>query len=44
MAQNITISRTTGTRALLTALLTIVVLLVARMVKSALTALKTSRQ
>ena len=44
MAQNITISRTAGTRALLTALLTIVVLLVARTVKNALTAFKTVRQ
>lgn len=44
MAQNITISRTTGTRALLTALFAIVVLLVARTVKNALTALKTVRQ
>ena len=44
MAQNITISRTAGTRALLTALLTIVVLLVARTVKNALTAVKTVRQ
>lgn len=44
MAQNITISRTTGTRALLAALLTIVVLLVTRTVKNALTASKTVRQ
>lgn len=44
MAQNITISRTAGTRALLTALLTIVVLLVSRTVKNALTAFKTARQ
>ena len=44
MAQNITISRTAGTRSLLTALLTIVVLLVARTVKNALTAFKTARQ
>ena len=44
MAQNITIPRTTGTRALLAALLTIVVLLVARTVKNALTAFKTVRQ
>ena len=44
MIQNITISRTAGTRALLTALLTIVVLLVARTVKNALTAFKTARQ
>lgn len=44
MAQNITISRTAGTRALLTALFAIVVLLVARTVKNALAAFKTSRQ
>ena len=44
MAQNITISRTAGTRALLAALLTIVVLLVARTVKNALTVFKTVRQ
>ena len=44
MIQNITISSTAGTRALLTALLTIVVLLVARTVKNALTAFKTARQ
>ena len=44
MAQNITISRTAGTRALLTALLTIVVLLVTRTVKNALTAFKMARQ
>lgn len=43
MAQNITISRTAGTRALLTALLAIVVLLVTRTVKNALTAFKTVR-
>ena len=42
MAQNITISRTAGTRALLAALLAIVVLLVTRTVKNALTALKWS--
>ena len=40
MAQNITISRAAGTRALLAALLAIVVLLVARTVKNALTAFK----
>ena len=44
MAQNITISRTAGTRVLLAALLTIVVLLVVRTVKNALTAFKTTRQ
>ena len=43
MAQNITISHTAGTGALLTALLTIVVLLVARMAENALTGLKTAR-
>lgn len=41
MAQNITISRTTGTRILLTALFAVVVLLATRMVKSALAGLKT---
>ena len=44
MAQNITIPRTAGTRALLAALLTIVVLLVARTVKNALTVFKTVSQ
>ena len=44
MTQNITISRTAGTRALLAALLAIVVLLVTRTVKNALTAFKTVRQ
>ena len=44
MAQNITISRTAGTRALLAALLAIVVLLVARTVKNVLTAFKMVRQ
>ena len=44
MAQNITISRTACTRALLAALLAIVVLLVTRTVKNALTAFKTVRQ
>ena len=44
MAKNITISRTAGTRAILAALLAIVVLLVARTVKNALTSLKTARQ
>ena len=43
MAQNITISRTAGTRALLTALFAIVVLLIARTIKNALTAFKTAR-
>lgn len=44
MAPTITISRTAGTRALLTVLFAIVVLLVTRTVKNVLTALKTSRQ
>lgn len=44
MAQNITISRTTSTRALLMALFAVVVLLVSRTVKNALAALKTARQ
>lgn len=41
MAQNFTISCTTGTRALLTALFAVFVLLANRMVKNALAALKT---
>lgn len=44
MAQNITISRTTGTRALLAALFAVVVLLVTRTVENALEVLKTARQ
>lgn len=44
MAKNITISRTTGTRALLAALFAVVALLVGRMTKNALVALKTARQ
>lgn len=44
MAPTITISRTAGTRTLLTVLFAIVVLLVTRTVKNVLTALKTSRQ
>lgn len=44
MAPTITISRTAGTRALLTVLFAIVVLLVTRTVKNVLTTLKTSRQ
>lgn len=44
MAQNITISRTTGTRALLTALIAVIVLLATRMAKKALTGFKTVRQ
>ena len=44
MAQNITISRTSGTRALLTALFAVTVLLIARMAENVLTGLKTPRQ
>ena len=44
MAQNITISRTAGTRTLLTALFAVVVLLITRMVKNVLTGLKMARQ
>lgn len=44
MAQNITISRTAGTRALLTALFAVTVLLVARMAENAQTAFKMVRQ
>lgn len=44
MAPTITISRTTSTRALLTALFAVVVLLVSRTVKNALAALTTARQ
>lgn len=44
MAPTFTISRTTGTRALLAALFAVVVLLVTRMVKNSLTALKTACQ
>ena len=44
MAQNITISRTTGTRALLTALFAVVVLLATRTAKNALTGLKMACQ
>lgn len=44
MAQNITISRTTGTRALLTALFAVVVMLVSRTAKNALAALRTAHQ
>lgn len=44
MAQNITILRTAGTRALLMALFAIVVLLVTRTTENALTALKIARQ
>lgn len=42
MAQNITISRTAGTRALLTALFAVVVLLINRMAKNAIVAFKTA--
>lgn len=44
MAQNITISRTAGIRALLTVLFTVVVLLIVRIVNNVLTAFKTARQ
>lgn len=44
MAQNITISRTAGTRVLLTALFAVTVLLIARMTENTLTGLKTARQ
>lgn len=44
MAHNITISRTAGTRALLTALFAVTVLLITRVAKKALTGLKTARQ
>lgn len=44
MAPTITISRTTSTRALLTALFAVVVLLVTRTAKNALAVLKTARQ
>ena len=44
MAQNITISRKTGTRALLAALFAVTVLLIARMAENVLTAFKTVRQ
>ena len=44
MAQNITISRTTGTRALLTALFAVIVLLITRMAENVLTGLKMARQ
>ena len=44
MAQNITISRTTGTRALLTALFAVTVLLITRVAENVLTGLKTARQ
>ena len=44
MAQNITISRTAGTRALLAALFAVTVLLIARVAENTLTGLKTARQ
>ena len=44
MAQNITISRTAGTRALLTVLFAVTVLLITRVAETALTGLKTTRQ
>lgn len=44
MAQNITISRTAGTRALLTALFAVAVLLITRMAENVLTGLKMARQ
>ena len=44
MAQNITISRTAGTRALLTVLFAVTVLLITRMAENALTGLKIARQ
>lgn len=44
MAQNITISRTMGKRALLTFLFAVMVLLATRTAKNVLTGLKTARQ
>ena len=44
MAQNITISSTAGTRALMTALIAVIVLLITRMAENALTGLKMTRQ
>ena len=44
MAQNITISRTAGTRALLTVLIAVTVLLITRVAENVLTGLKTARQ
>ena len=44
MAHNITISRTAGTRALLTALISVIVLLFTRMTENAMATLKTARQ
>ena len=44
MIQNITISRTAGIRALLTALIAVTVLLITRIAKNALTGFKTACQ
>ena len=44
MAQNITISRTAGTRVLLTALFSVTLLLIISMKENVLTGLKTARQ
>ena len=44
MAQNITISRTSGTRALMTALFSVTLLLIISMTENALAALKTACQ
>ena len=44
MAQNITISSTAGTRAILAALFAVTVLLIARVAENTLTGLKTARQ
>ena len=44
MTHNITISRTTATRALLTALFAVTVLLIARMAENVMTGFKTARQ
>lgn len=44
MAQNITISRTAGTRALLKALFAVTVLLIGRMAENVLTGLRTAHQ
>lgn len=44
MEQNIIISRTAGTRALMTALFAVIVLLIGRMAENVLTGLKMARQ
>ena len=44
MSQNITISSTAGTRAILTALFAVIVLLITRVAENALTGLKMARQ